>query len=150
MAQADEVERETTIRRVYLYLILAATLVAMLVSLAIVIYRTIADILGVTSGTNLASSMSRPLGIVIIAVVLFVYHLQVLRGDLATRASAEAGVTTVRVPLTLIAPVEADIEGTLSDLRTHLPAGYRLEMGNVERPATGLSIAREPSERDHA
>ncbi len=150
VARADEVERDTTIRRVYLYLTLAATLVAMLVSLAIVIYRVIADILGVTSGTNLASSLSLPLGIVIIAAVLFVYHLGVLRGDLAARAPEEAGVTTVRVPLTLVAPVDGDVEAALGELRAHLPEGYVLEAGRVRKANPVLPPAGERLERDHA
>ena len=150
MAENEAVERVATTRRIYLYLTLAATLVAMLVSLAIVIYRAIAAVLGVTSGTGLASAISTSLGIVIVAGVLFAYHVNVLRHDLAQHEELPPVPGVTRIPLLLVAPPDADVEAALSELRAHLPAGFGLESPGSPRVELPLPAAPQRLERDHA
>lgn len=125
VAEDEAAERGATTRRFYLYATLAASLVAILVSLAVVIYRVISALLGVSNGPGLVSALSAALGVVIVAGALFAYHLTELRRDLAQRE--ESGLDTVSVPLRLVAPADADIEATVAQLRMQLPGGYRLE-----------------------
>jgi hypothetical protein len=137
VATDEAVERSATTRRIYLYITLAASLVAILVSLAIVLYRTISALLGVSYGPSLASALSPTLGIAIVAGALFAYHLIVLRRDLAQREAS--GPAALVVSLRLIAPLDADIDATVAQMRTQLPEGYRLERDGSARQRPTLT-----------
>jgi hypothetical protein len=141
LAENTAAERGAMTRRIYLYTTLAVSLVAILVSLAIVIYRVISAVLGVSHGPNMVSALSPALGIAIVAGALFAYHLIVLQRDLAQRE--EAGVEAHMVPLVLVAPADADIDATVARLRAQLPEGYRLERTR----SAGQRIALPPSLR---
>lgn len=120
-------ERNATIRRIYLYATLAGSLIAALVSLAVVLYRVLSVLLGVASATGLVSDVSAAVGVVVIASALLAYHGLVLRADL--REQREAAEAANRLPLVLIGPPGADLSDTLDTLRTHLPEGYSLQPG---------------------
>ncbi len=150
VAEAEIVERSATTRRVYVYLTLATSLVAMLVSLAIVIYRVISDVLGVASSGNLISAISLALGVVIVAALLFAYHVVVLRADLAQREAPQKAEAALRLPLTLIVPAGGDVEDVLAELRLHLPEGYALEAGKLRLPRSEPASPGQRLERDHA
>ncbi len=150
VAASDEEERGATTRRIYLYLTLASTLVAMLVSLAIVIYRAISAVLGVTSGTGLVSAVSTALGIVIVVGILFAYHLIVLRHDLELRETPSVTPGVMRVPLMLIVPPGANVESAVSELRAHLPEGFGLDSGESRKVESRLLTPPQRLERDHA
>ena len=150
VAAGEADERGATTRRIYLYLTLAATLVAMLVSLAIVIYRAISALLGVTSGTGLVSAVSTALGIVIVVGILFGYHLIVLRHDLELRETPSVTPGVTRVPLMLVAPPDANVESAVSQLRAHLPEGFVLESGESRKVEQRLPAPSQRLERDHA
>ena len=143
----QEIERGATTRRIYLYLTLAASLVAILVSLAIVVYRVFSAILGVNTGASLASAISVALGVVIVAAALLGYHFTVLRNDLAHREEVAPGALTIS--LTLTTPAGADIAATVSELRAHLPEGYALEFaGSAHRQTNLPALTREPDGDD--
>ncbi|HVX29927.1 MAG TPA: DUF5671 domain-containing protein, partial [Nitrolancea sp.] len=139
VAEDEASERGATTRRIYLYATLAASLVAILVSLAVVIYRLISAILGVHAGANLTSSLSTALGVVIVAGALLAYHFVVLRRDLAQRE--ESGTDALTVTLLLIAPADADIDATVSQLRAQLPEGFALERAGTARRRLRLPAA---------
>lgn len=146
----DAEERHSTIRRIYLYLALASTLVAVLVSLALVLYRTISAALGVQSGSGLASAVSIWLGIVVVTGILLAYHLTVLRRDLGEREPAVAASGIQRVSLVLTAPAGADIDAELDQLRHQLPDGFSLEQRQSRKMGPTLSLGDERLQRDHA
>jgi hypothetical protein len=122
---APEVERQALPRRVYMYLTLAAAMVALLVGVAILLYRLLTVVLGATSFSSETSSFSSATGVALIAALVIAFHLRELLTDLRARAGTRAA--TRRLPLTLIAPAGADLETTLDALRSHLPEGFRLE-----------------------
>jgi hypothetical protein len=146
VAQDEATERGATSRRIYLYTTLAASLIAILISLALVLYRAISALLGVNSGSSLASTLSAPLGVVIVAGALFAYHLRVLRHDLSERAAAEPDV--VRVSLLLVAPADADVDATVAQLRAQLPEGYALERTGTSRRRLSLPPAGDETPGD--
>lgn len=76
-------ERETLTQRVYLYLITAASLVALTTSLAVVVYRVLLVLLGVVELGTLISTISAALGVVIIGGILLTYHGLILRQEAA-------------------------------------------------------------------
>jgi len=148
VTEHEAIERGATTRRIYVYLTLAASLVAILVSLAIVVYRVFSAILGVSTGASLASAISVALGVVIVAAALLAYHFTVLRNDLAQREEVAPGALTVS--LTLVAPAGGDIDAAVSDLRAHLPEGYALELDGSERRRASLSAPTHGPNGDDA
>jgi hypothetical protein len=145
-------ERGATTRRVYLYLILAATMIAVLVSLAIVLYELFQLILGVGSLETLAADISRTTGIVIVAGAVLAYHAMILRRDLAERPGASAGpveaepITAAPAPLqpvtltlVLSGPAGAELGPVLANLRARLPDGFELAVdGPPEEPTPSV------------
>ncbi len=81
LAADPSIERETLTRRVYLYLIAAASLVALTGSLAVVVYRVLLVVLGVVELGTLISTISAALGVVIVAGILLAYHGLILRQE---------------------------------------------------------------------
>jgi hypothetical protein len=129
---ADPVgEAGSMVRRSFLMIVLAGSIVAGLGSLAFVLFRLVGSLLGANLFGNTASELSTPLGILIVAVGVALYHGLALRGDLDLRA--EASVPTEPVPsrrgLVLIGPPGSDLDGTVEALRNGLPDGYRLDEG---------------------
>jgi uncharacterized membrane protein SpoIIM required for sporulation len=145
-------ERSATTRRVYLYLILAATMIAVLVSLAIVLYELLQLILGVGSLETLAADISRTTGIVIVAGAILAYHASILRQDLAEPSGAPAGpvepepITPAPAPLqpatlnlVLSGPAGAELDSVLASLRASLPDEFRLAVGDPREEPTPIA-----------
>lgn len=118
-------ERQALPRRVYLYVTLAASMVALLIGVAILLYRLLTILLGTTSFASETSSFSSAAGVALLAALLIAYHLRELLTDL--RAREQVVATTQTVSLTLTAPADADLDAVLDRLRDQLPEGYRLE-----------------------
>lgn len=119
-------ERASLSRRAYLYIVLAATTVGLLGSLAVVLYRFLSWVLGIIRGTELVSDISVALGVVIVAGLLLAYHALTLRQDL--REVAERALAERTVRLTLRLPSDVDPEQAVEELRRHLPPGVELEV----------------------
>lgn len=119
-------ERASLSRRAFLYVVLAAAIVGLLGSLAVVLYRLLSWLLGVTRDVDLVSEISTALGVVIVGAFVLLYHGLVLRRDL-TEATARAPVER-RITLTLRLPADADPERTVEELRRHLPPGAEVEV----------------------
>jgi hypothetical protein len=125
----------STVRRTYLLIILAASVIASLGSAALVLYRFFGAILGANLGGNTVGELSTPIGVLVVAGIVALYHGQVLRRDLALRAAeippeeATAGAAEAQRHLVLTGPPGSDLGTALADLRACLPPGYRLDEG---------------------
>ncbi len=123
-------EAGSMVRRSFLLIVLAASIVAGLGSLAVVLYRLFGSLLGANLSGNPVSELSTPSGILIVAVAVALYHGLALRRDLALRAGAAPPPTEPAAPqrsLVLSGPPGSDLDGTLEALRGGLPDGYRLD-----------------------
>jgi hypothetical protein len=134
---ADRVgEAGSTVRRSYLLVVVAAAVVSSLGSLALVLYRLFGELLGASLSGNAVSELSTPIGALLVAAAVAIYHGVALRRDMALRAGAEpepvppapaAMTSELRRSLVLSAPPESNLDAAVETLRAHLPAGYRLE-----------------------
>lgn len=133
-------EASSTIRRAYLLLVVAASLLVSLGTLAYLLYRLVGLILRVEVFDNLASAIAMPLAALIVAGMLAVYHGLVLRGDQSVRAAAEAAAPVEGAPaagpaaplpaervLVLSGPPGRDLEATVAAMRAALSPDLRLE-----------------------
>lgn len=155
-------ERGATSRRVYLYLVLAASTLATLAALAVVLYQALQIILGVRTTEGIASDVGTLIGIVIVAGALLVYHVLILRDDLGYETPREAAEPPDRptepapvaatgepeqprtVPLLLTGPDRVDFDAVLADLRRSLPEGLNLRVDE----AAVAPEAEEPASDD--
>jgi hypothetical protein len=131
------------VRRAYLLIVVGTTVIASLGSLAFVLYRLFASLLGVDIVENAASALSAPIGALIVAAAVATFHGLALRRDQALReedAPAEAptpiGAEAAAVPTTtadarrvlvLSGPPEADLDAAVNAMRTALPPELSLE-----------------------
>jgi hypothetical protein len=116
-------------------IILAASVIASLSSMALILYRLFGTILGANLGGNAASELSTPIGALVVAGAVALYHGQVLRRDMAVRAAEAApeepstGPAEAGRRLVLVGPTGSDLDATVAGLRADLPPGYRLDEG---------------------
>lgn len=132
-AQAPMVEAASTTRRATLLLVLAASILAGIATLGVILYRMFGTLFGVDLPGNAIAELSRPLGGLIVAAALAAYYGVALRRDQALRAAADAVAAEAAptrpstVTLSLSAPGDVDLEPMLAQLRGQLPAGYVLD-----------------------
>jgi hypothetical protein len=148
-----EVERSATSRRVFIYLVLTASTLAVLVALAIVLYEVLQIILGVRTAAGIAADVGPLLGTLIVAGGLLAYHLLILRDDLRhtrTEQIEEPAAEPVAAPapardvlLTLSGPPEADLAAIAADLRAYLPEGYDL---SVRADGEGQTLSKSSTD----
>lgn len=127
-------ERAATSRRVYLYLVLAATTLATLAALAVVVYQALQVVLDVRTTEGIASDIGTLIGVVLVAGNLLAYHVLTLREDLRLERAeepvvrGEPSMASARhaLPLVLTGPESADLESMVLELRRQLPAGIEL------------------------
>jgi len=143
---ADSVgEAGSTVRRSYLLIVVASAVVSSLGSLALVLYRLFGELLGAGLSGNAVSELSTPIGALLVAAAVAIYHGITLRRDMALRAGPEPepdavpsdspaeaptpapSVGELRRTLVLSAPPEGELDAAVEALRAHLPQGYRLE-----------------------
>jgi hypothetical protein len=138
-----EGEARSAARRAYLLIIVAVALLGSLGSLAFVLYRLFNAILGVDGFTNVASSLSAALGVLLVAAALAAYHGLAERRDHALRersAPGEAQPSTATPPLAvepagpgaeralvLRGPSPEALDTALTGLRAALPPEIELE-----------------------
>lgn len=134
-AAAPADEALSTSRRAALLIVLAGSVLGGIASLGVIMYRFFGAAFGAALGGDAAAELSRPIGVLLVAVAIGLYHFGVLRRDQALRASVEAeapvGVSapaaSEAVLLRLIGPGGADVAAAAALLRASLPAGYALE-----------------------
>ncbi len=129
-------EASSTVRRTFLLIILAASVISALGSLALVLYRLFGSLLGANLGGDAVSELSTPIGALLTAAAVALYHGLALRRDLALRAVA-APVPTTLPPapppvaesrsLVLHGPPGGELEAAIGALREALPPGFTIE-----------------------
>jgi hypothetical protein len=127
-----EAEGTSTVRRAAILVVLAATVVAGIVTLGVILYRLLGTLFGLEAPGDVVSELRTPIGGLLVAVGLAAYHGVALRRDQALRV--EVGATEPAVPslaersLRLSGPPgEQQMETVIALLRTGLPEGYALE-----------------------
>lgn len=85
-----EDERQSTIRKLFLYLVLFVTGVTTITSAVYLVYRLVSWMLGVVSPAPLSSDVAQAIGYIAIAATAWIYHLRVIRvdGDLQAHAAS--------------------------------------------------------------
>lgn len=145
LAAAGAAERHALIRRIYTFLVLFASVVALLVSGAILLYRLLRS-LGIGLSGDDRSDLSWALAATITAAVTLAYHVRVLLDDQRARAGQPepappgAPERAATASLVLVTATDAERGGVLGELRRHLPTGTV-----VSFPAPGLT-AQEVAE----
>lgn len=125
-------EAASTVRRSYLLIILAASVIASLSSTALILYRLFGAILGANLGGNPASELSTPIGALVVAGAIGLYHGQALRRDAALHRTAAEALPEAAAPaagraLVLVGPAGEGLDAAVAALREALPPGYRLD-----------------------
>lgn len=126
-------ERSSTSRRGYLYLVLAGSLVALLVSVTIIVYQVLQEWLVSDPEGQLAANLATPVGVAFISFLLLAYHGLLLRSDLAVEpelfpGQAEEPLQPARLSLVLSGPADADLGALVERLRGQLPDEHSLEV----------------------
>ncbi len=134
-----ESEASSTVRRAYLLLALAGSLVAGIGALSLILYRVFGQLLGAPSSGSIVSELSTPSGVLTVAVMVALYHGIAVRRDQTTVASAtpppapvdegETAMASERRALVLSGPPGSDLAAAIDRLRNALPPGHRLEDG---------------------
>ena len=132
-------EASSTIRRSFLLIILAASVIAALGSLAFVLYRLFGLLLGAGLGGNTISDLSTPVGALLAAGTVALYHGLALRRDLSLRAAAPpvaiaeppsiAATAAESLALVLHGPSKGELAAAVDALRAALPPGFTLDEG---------------------
>lgn len=136
LAPGGEEERQAVLRRIYLFLVLFFSVIALLSGLAWLIYHLLLNLGGTLSNREIGD-LSWALGICITAGVLLAYHLRVLLHDQRGRAAApaapapseEATPEAVVAPATLVLVtglVADDVRAAIVPLAGRLPVGAEL------------------------
>jgi Domain of unknown function (DUF5671) len=137
------VEATAPARRVYLYLVLAATLISSVSGLALIAYRLFGIVLGATSPPNIVSELSTPVGAVFVGALIVGYHAVVMRADQTVRLTPAALAAVapivptpegpaVEVPLIVVGPPGTDPGTVLATLRAALPPGFAIRRPGPE------------------
>ena len=138
---ADPVgEAASTVRRSYLLIVIGASLLAVLASLAVVLFQVFNTVLGVQAVGSRTSIVAAALGVLLMAAASAIYHGLLERADRRLRTSAtEADQPTVTdseslqaAPgvsraLVLHAPTAVELEQGVATVRAALPPGVTLE-----------------------
>jgi hypothetical protein len=126
-------EAGSIIRRTYLLIALAASVIAGIGSLGVILYRVFGSLLGVSLSGNPVSELSTPIGILAVAIAVAAYHGVAQRRDAALRAALPQEATVPQAApatgrrLILSGPLDANLDQAIAGLRATLPPGYRLE-----------------------
>lgn len=130
-------EAASTTRRASLLIVLAISVLAGIASAGFILYRIFGSLFGIDQPGDPVSELSRPIGVLVVAVAVAAYHAVQLRRDQALRASVEpapaaaepaAQQLTAAVAMRLTGPAEGDLGAVVASLRAQLPPGFDLEM----------------------
>lgn len=149
LAPGGEEERQAILRRIYLFLVLFFSVIALLTSLAWLIYHLLLN-LGSALSNREIGDLSWALGVSITAGVLLAYHLRVMLHDQRDRAVAPAPASEGAAPasaapetgaaalatLVLVTGIAADdVRAAIGPLAGRLPTGAELAVF----PAAGVT-----------
>jgi hypothetical protein len=147
-------EAQAQVRRAALLLVLASAIVAGLASTGLVLFRLFETLQGTELAPSAIAELGFPIGILVTAVALGLYHGTLVRRDIALTAQRAPATGTVEdaapvgaipatteqsweseggavmpegIALTLRGPDGPDMDAALEAARRGLPEGYRLE-----------------------
>jgi hypothetical protein len=137
MAADGAQARHALLRRIYLYLILFFSVIALLISTGTLLYR-IFLIVGGGSTESFMHNLAGVLGPAITAAIFLAYHVRVMTADqrafaaLPAEEAAQVGMAGVAVApgstVMLVRGIDpASITGIVEDLRRRLPADAQIE-----------------------
>lgn len=128
-------EANSTIRRTFLFITLGVALVVALAAAAAILYRLVGLVINAGAGGSIVSELSTPIGALLGAGIVLLYHGLALRADLRLAvATAPPGAESItadsspsplvrRRDLALLGPAD-QIDAALEAARTALPAGF--------------------------
>ncbi len=93
-------EANSTIRRTFLYLTLGVALIAALAAAVVILYRFVGLVIDASVPDSLASELSTPLGVLVAAGVVLVYHGLALRTDQRLVATTVTATPDASPPVT--------------------------------------------------
>ena len=127
-------EAASTTRRTMLLIVVAVSILAVIGSGGVILYRLFGTIFGATLGGNAVLELSGPIGALLVAGAVALFHGVVLRRDQALRTGMDAALREEAAPvagatltLRLSGPPDEDMEAVVAKLRAELPPGYGLE-----------------------
>ena len=74
-------ERSTLVRRIYLYLVSSASVVAVVIAIGTLLYQALRSVLGIGSGNDFIDALNIHASMALIAVAYLLYHVQFLRQE---------------------------------------------------------------------
>lgn len=129
MAADGGADRQSVLRRIYLFLILFASVITLLASTAWIVYQILRT-LGESFSGSLISDMSWALGAAVTGAVLLAYHLRILLGD--QRAGTAAPVAPRGEPTTVPAPAPDDALAVVVAVRSRNPRAVEEALGKLQ------------------
>jgi hypothetical protein len=143
-------EAESAVRRAALLAVLGASVVSAIGGFGFLFYRVFGSLFGVSLSSDVASDLSRPIGVIVVSAIAGVTHGLAIRRDQALRASEQVTAevaarlpnlgppeappepgpprTPVAVDLHVTAPSEESVLAVLEALRGSLPDGATIEV----------------------
>ncbi len=74
-------ERASLVRRIYLYLVSAASVIAVVIAIGTLLYEGLRSVLGISTGNDLIDALNIHVSVALIAVALLLYHIRFLRQE---------------------------------------------------------------------
>ena len=133
-------EAASTTRRAALLLVLAASVLAGIISAGTILYRLFGSLFGIDQPTDALGELSLPIAGLVVAAAVAAYHGIALRADQGLRAGIStspdqpASAPAAALMLRLSGPAEDDLERAVTMLRGHLAPGYGLEVTMASDP----------------
>jgi hypothetical protein len=136
-AASPMTEAASTVRRATLLIVLAVSVLSVIGSLGLILNPAFGALFGVSLPGDPISELSGPIGILVVATAVAIYHGMALLRDQALRGRAKPAEEEPRreLFLRLSGPPHADLASTLGALRAHMPEGYLLEEATPADPA---------------
>lgn len=140
-------EAASAMRRIYLFGVLGGALIAVIVSIAVLLYRGFSLALESAAPGSATSDVSGALGGFLVATALIAYHAVLLRRDVALKratdsqeqaragASGDSPQSPASVSVVITGPPGTDADGVVATMTARLPAGYTLRRTEPEPPA---------------
>ena len=93
VASTDGEERASLVRRIYLYAVSAASVIAVVIAIGTLLYEGLRSVLGTSTGNDLIDALNIYASIALIAVALLLYHVRFLRQERGVSAASRGEET---------------------------------------------------------
>jgi hypothetical protein len=148
------VERAAATSRSYLFLVVGASLLASVPAATFILFRLFDTLLGAGGDFRLLVELSSPIGLVIVAAAIGLYHGRVLLADVRATAQVPASGSIEPDPLTMTLalrlPGGTDVPALVAAIRGVLPVGAVLEGSAVDDGGAEGMSGHDPAVDDQA